>query len=126
MARIADLMTRQPWTVQLDDSLGVARRMIAEREIRHLPVLDGRAVVGMIDERALLGGVDRSRTVADVMLPVHLVDGTTPVEDVLDAMTERHWDAVVVATDDGVDGIFTASDAVRMLRDLMHRRHAHA
>src|SRR5262249_1394004 len=64
MKRMLDVMTRQPWTVQLDDSLAVARRMIAEREIRHLPVLDGGVVVGMVTERDLASTRDRIGTVS--------------------------------------------------------------
>jgi acetoin utilization protein AcuB len=119
MKQIADFMTRQPWTVLLDDSLAVARRMIAEREIRHLPVLDGRRVVGMVTERELAGAFDRMGTVADVMVPAHRVDAETPFGDVLDAMTTNRWDAVVVLGGEHVEGIFTETDAVRVLRDLV-------
>jgi len=119
MKQIADFMTRQPWTVLLDDSLAVARRMIAEREVRHLPVLDGRRVVGMVTERELAGSLDRMGTVADVMVPAHRVDAETPFSDVLDAMTTHRWDAVVVLGGEHVEGIFTETDAVRVLRDLV-------
>ena len=66
-------MTRQPWTVQLDDSLTVARRMMAEREIHHLPVLDGGIVVGMVTDRDLAGTQGRLGTVSDVMVRTHQV-----------------------------------------------------
>jgi acetoin utilization protein AcuB len=121
---LVDLMTPQPWTVQLDDSIAVARRMIAEREIRHLPVLDGGEVVGMCTERDLAAAVDRLGTVADAIEPAHLVSTETPLADVLDLMTAHHWDAVVVLHDGEVEGIFTAGDAVRALRDLVERRAA--
>jgi acetoin utilization protein AcuB len=125
MKRIAEYMTAQPWTVQLDDSLALARRMMAEREIHHLPVVDGGAVVGMVTERDLALAADRLGTVADVMVSVHRVARETPVEDVLDAMTTQRWDAVVVTGDGTVEGIFTAMDAVRVLREVVrHRRRA--
>jgi len=119
MKQISDVMTRQPWTVLLDDSLAVARRMIAEREIRHLPVLDGREVVGMVTERDLAAAPDRLGTVADVMVAAHRVPAETPLGDVLDEMTANHWDAVIVTGHHDVQGIFTATDAVRVLRDLV-------
>jgi acetoin utilization protein AcuB len=124
MKRIADLMTRQPWTVQLDDSLAVARQMIAVREIHHLPVLDGGEVVGMVTERDLALAADRLGTVASTMVPVHCIAAETPLDEVLDAMTAKHLDAIVVTGDGTVEGIFTASDAVRALRDLVRRRSA--
>jgi acetoin utilization protein AcuB len=119
-------MTPQPWTVQLDDSVAVARRMIAEREIHHLPVLDGGAVVGIVTERELARAADRLGTVADVVAPVRRVDIEASLEDVLDDMVTHHSDAVVVTRDAGVEGIFTASDAMRVLRDLLRRRRARA
>ena len=124
MDRIADFMTPQPWTVQLDDSLAVARRMIAEREIHHLPVLDRGEVVGMVTERDLAAATDRLGTVADVMVPVYRVPADATVDETLDAMTSRHKDAVVVMGENGVEGIFTASDAVRVLRQLLREDRA--
>jgi acetoin utilization protein AcuB len=121
MKRIADLMTPQPWTVQLDDSLAVARRMMAEREVHHLPVLDGLLVVGIVTERDLALAADRLGTVEQVMAPVHRVASETPLEDVLDEMATNRWDAVVVSDDGRVEGIFTASDAVYLLRDVVQR-----
>src|SRR5438445_2824236 len=99
MKRIAQLMTAQPWTVQLDDSLAVARQMMAQREIHHLPVLDGGAVVGMVTDRDLALASDRLGTVADVMMSVHRVEPNAPVEHVLAAMATQRWDAVVVPGD---------------------------
>lgn len=124
MKRIGDLMTRQPWTVQLDDSVAVARRMLAEREIHHLPVLDGGKVVGMVTERDVGLAGDRLATVADVYVPVHLVDAKTQLRDVLELMTSKHADAVVVSSGGEVEGIFTASDALRVLADLVRKRAA--
>jgi acetoin utilization protein AcuB len=121
MKRIADYMTRQPWSVQLDDSIGVARQMLAQREIRHLPVLDGDRSVGMVTERELARAADRAgATVEAVMAPAHSVDASASLADVLDAMLSRRSDAVVVTDEAGaVEGIFTAMDAVRLLREQL-------
>lgn len=121
MQRIRDLMTRQPWTVQLDDSLAVARRMIAEREIHHLPVLDGGEVVGIVTEPGLSHAADHLGTVEDVLESALTVSDDTPIDEVLDLMMSRRSDAVVVTGTDGgeVHGIFTATDAVRALREVL-------
>jgi acetoin utilization protein AcuB len=121
MQRIRDVMTSLPWTVQVDDSLAVARRMLAEREIRHLPVLDGAAVIGMVNDRDVALAGDRLGTVADALMPVHQVAADTPFGDVLDQMTVNHWDAVVVTDDGRVEGIFTATDGLRVLADFVRR-----
>jgi acetoin utilization protein AcuB len=126
MRRIADHMTKQPWSVQLDDSLGVARQMLAQREIRHLPVLDGQRIVGMVTERDLALAAERTGATAEAaMAPAHVVELDAALADVLEEMVARRWDAVVVTSADGiVEGIFTAMDAVRLLRDLVKRRAA--
>ena len=112
-------MTRQLWTVQLDDSIAVARRMIAEREIHHLPVIDRGSVVGMVTERDLALAADRLGTVADVVTSVECVEPDETLDEVLERMTARHLDSVVITSDGSVKGIFTSSDAVRALRDAL-------
>ena len=52
--RIGRYMTENPATVNLDDDSGdVARRMI-ELGVRHLPVVDGGRMVGVVSARDLL------------------------------------------------------------------------
>ena len=123
MKRIAQLMTPQPWTVQIDDSIAVARQMMVEREIHHLPVLDGQKVAGIVTQRELARISDRASTVARAMISVPRVAPDTPVEDVLDTMIDERSDAIVVTRESTVEGIFTATDAVRALRELMRARH---
>ncbi len=123
MKRIAQLMTPQPWTVQIDDSIAVARQMMVEREIHHLPVLDGQKVAGIVTQRELARISDRASTVARAMISVPRVAPDTPVEDVLDTMIDERSDAIVVTRENTVEGIFTATDAVRALRELMRARH---
>lgn len=117
-------MTRQPWTVQVDDSLAVARRMFAEREVHHLPVLDGDQLVGILTARDANLAADRLATVGEVMLPVHPVSPDDSLADVLDLMMAKHCDAVVCTDERGVEGIFTAADALRLLAERVHRRAA--
>ncbi|HEU0029102.1 MAG TPA: CBS domain-containing protein [Kofleriaceae bacterium] len=119
-------MTPHPWSVQIDDAVTVAREMLAERAIHHLPVLDQRQLVGMVTERDLILAHNRiAATVEEVMTTAYRVDGEAPLEQVLDWMAERGSDAVVVTEPDGKPiGIFTAMDAIRVLRDLLRRRAA--
>ena len=98
--------------------------MLAEREIHHLPVLDAGKVVGMVTDRDAAQAQERAATVADVLEPIHRVSAETPFSDVLDLMTSHNYDAVVVAENGHVEGIFTASDAVRVLATLVRRRAA--
>lgn len=121
MSTIADYMTPQPWAIQVDDSLSLAREMLAERNIHHLPVLDGEHLVGMLVQRDLtLAAGQVAPTVEEFMTSVHYVDVATPLEEVLQRMDSRGWDAVVVTSgEQRIEGIFTAMDAVRVLGEVL-------
>jgi len=45
---VSDLMTRQVRTCSADDDLGHVSRIMTQNRIRHLPVMDGPKLVGMI------------------------------------------------------------------------------
>jgi CBS domain-containing protein len=45
---VRDIMTRQVYCAAPDDDIEVAMALMTERRIRHLPVLDGGRLVGMI------------------------------------------------------------------------------
>jgi CBS domain-containing protein len=52
--RVKDLMTRAPVTARTDTGVGAAWRLMRERKVRHLPVLDARgALVGIVSDRDL-------------------------------------------------------------------------
>jgi CBS domain-containing protein len=45
---VRDIMTRDVVSVGLDDSSDRCMQIVTERRIRHLPVLDGDAVLGVV------------------------------------------------------------------------------
>jgi acetoin utilization protein AcuB len=124
MRTIGHYMTHQPWSVQADDSIAVARLMLAQRQIRHLPVLDGGKLIGMVTDRELpKPGDGDATTVEQVMTFAQEVDASTAFADALELMEEGRRDAVVITTrEGGVAGIFTSMDAVRLLREKLRSR----
>lgn len=49
---VADIMTQNPVTIRLDDTLQVALKLMDEHHCRHLPVLDREAhLIGIISDR---------------------------------------------------------------------------
>ncbi len=54
-ARIAEVMTKDVVTVGPGTSLREAAKIMADRWIRHLPVVDGGKLVGVISQRDLAG-----------------------------------------------------------------------
>ena len=52
--RVRDWMTRNPETIEASDSTGHAAALMIHGGFRHLPVLDGGAVVGIVSIRDLV------------------------------------------------------------------------
>lgn len=53
--KVRDVMTREPVTVDADVPILDAARLMGEKRIRHLPVVEGDHVLGMIGIRDVLG-----------------------------------------------------------------------
>ena len=73
MTKIADIMTRSLATVQRDETLQAAAQRMKEMDVGALPVLDGKAVAGMVTDRDIAvrgvatGMVAQESLVAEVM-----------------------------------------------------------
>jgi CBS domain-containing protein len=52
--RVGDVMTTQLVTVSPDDDILEAARLMGERKIRHLPVLEGENLLGMVGIREVV------------------------------------------------------------------------
>ena len=73
MTTIADIMTRSIATVQRDETIQAAARRMEEMDVGALPVLDGKAIAGMVTDRDIAvrgvaaGMIPQESLVADVM-----------------------------------------------------------
>jgi len=73
MTTIADIMTRSIATVRRDETLQAAARRMQEMDVGSLPVLDGKAVAGIVTDRDIAvrgvaaGMIPQESLVADVM-----------------------------------------------------------
>lgn len=119
---IGDVMTPQPLTIGREQKLVTAHQMMAENGIHHLPVLDHGALVGIVSQRDLyfvetLAGVDK---LTDKVEDAMTVDARTfapdaALADVAHTMFEEKLGCAVIVERDRVVGIFTATDALRLL-----------
>jgi acetoin utilization protein AcuB len=123
---IKAVMTPFPWSVQLHDSAAHALAMMREHAIRHLPVLDGHALAGIVTDRDLRTCPDDEqahRTVAEFHVPAPFaVDTEEPLDNVLDAMGARHIGAALVLHKGHLAGIFTAHDACRWFAQYLREQ----
>ena len=93
MTTIADIMTRSIATVQRDETLQAAARRMQEMDVGSLPVLDGKAVAGIVTDRDIAvrgvaeGMIPQESLVADVMTEdVRFCRADDSVEQVMDEM----------------------------------------
>lgn len=56
-ANLGDIMTKAPKTLAPTDSAGDALELMRKRKFRHLPVCDGKKIVGMVSIRDLYDAV---------------------------------------------------------------------
>jgi len=126
MPAIERYMSRQPWTISPRDTLAVARERMREHDIRHLPVIDGRELVGIVSARDLymlqsVAGVNACETrVHEAMTEqVYAVPPDAPVAEVATVMSERKLGSAVVMRDGVAQGIFTTVDACRALAEIL-------
>ena len=123
---VRDCMTAAPETIRPGLPLAEAHRLMRERNIRHLPVLDGGKLVGVVSQRDLyliesLKGVNPEEVpVEEAMSPqVWSVAPNTPLADAARYMHEHKDGCAVVVDGEKVVGVFTTTDAMRVLAELL-------
>ena len=124
---IRDYMTRTPKAIGIDESLAVAAQRMRDQGIRHLPVVQDGRLRGVIFLRGIamlenLGEVDiRDVTCGDAMIrEPYIVSAQAPIRRVVTAMREHKYSCAVVVEGAEVVGIFTTTDALRVLGEHLH------
>ena len=124
-------MTREVVTVGPDAGAGEAWGLCREKNIRHLPVVEGGRLVGIVSERDLRdvspprGAYDEESTLAyvrvrDIMsqevVTAHPLD---TIEHAAQVIYENRFNCLPVVADGELAGIITSSDLVRTLVELI-------
>ena len=55
--RVDEVMTRRPMTVAPDDDIVAVARLMGERQVRHLPVVEGDRLLGIVGARDVMGAL---------------------------------------------------------------------
>jgi len=134
---VEEIMSRNPFAVQVTESLGKVMTKLREADVRHLPVLEGDTLVGIVSDRdirsyelpALLELDDPSRARSLLKTPIGeimsgdvvSVNPETDVGEVIDLMIEQKIGAVPVVDPDSTQlvGIVSYIDALRAARDSL-------
>lgn len=121
---IRDIMTSPPVAISPDVTLAEAYRILQEKDIRHLPVVDRGRLVGVITDRDLRlatsclapSPFSPDSRVAEAMCrePV-TADASDPVEDAAARMRERKIGCLPIVEDGRLIGIITGIDLLDAL-----------
>jgi len=120
---VQDVMTPQPLTIGRGESLVTAREMMREHRCGHLPVLEHGELVGMLTKRDLDlladTGVDMNADHANraMTTDAYAVPPDAPLSDVARQMATERYGCAVIIERGRVIGIFTTTDALRVLAD---------
>lgn len=122
-------MTTTPRSLTARDTLAHAFGLMKELQIRHLPVCEGDAAVGVVSDGDLfrvsaMADVNPEKmTAADVMSPhPYTVSPDAPLDEVVTEMASKKIGSAVVVDNHKVVGIFTATDALGAFAELLHTR----
>lgn len=126
--KVSGLMTTNLITVNLKNSLSEANRIFKEKKIRHLPVVSGDKLVGIISYTDILRisfGNTFDQADADEgifeMLSINQIMKHAPVtvspddsiKDAAAVLAQREFHALPVVDDDKLVGIITTTDIMK-------------
>ena len=106
-----------------------AHALMRSHKIRHLPVLDGGKLVGVVSERDLHlietlpgGNPDEVKVEEAMVTDVYVAGPDDPVDTVVDEMATHKYGSVVIIDGRGaIEGIFTTIDALEVLASVLRR-----
>lgn len=134
--KVRELMTAFPYTVRRHQTLQEVVDLMSRHGFRHVPVVEGDAVIGILSYRDLmvsLGQVGKALDVealermeldgtvgAYMTHPVFTVSETADVTDACALVLEHRISALPVTDDEGaLTGILTTFDLVALLAKLV-------
>lgn len=136
---VKDWMTTNVHTVTPKNSFAEALRLMKEKKIKHLPVVEGKKVVGMVSDRDIkqfgpskatsldiyeLNYLLDKTLIKDVMVsPVLTVPAETPVEEAAMTLFDKNIGCLPVIENNELVGIITDRDMYRVLVEISGVRH---
>ena len=137
MLTVAEIMTKEPYTLGPDDNLASARQIMAEHHIRHIPVIssDGN-LIGLVSQRDVLaaedstvlneeggeGSRDQYVAISSIMTaPVQTVDEHAGLRGTAMHLQKNKLGCLPVVDGSKLVGIITDSDFVAIAVNLMEQ-----
>ena len=136
---VSDWMTKKVYTVEPDDYLSDAITLMKDRGIKHLPVVKGDKIKGIISDRDIKEYTPSKATCLDVyelhyllaktrikeLMTTKVVTTTpdTPVEEAAMILLDRNIDCLPVLDGGNLVGIISDRDIFHSLVDITGVRH---
>ena len=131
MLLVRDSMTREVVTLSPRATAGEALALCRERRIRHLPVVEGGRLIGLVSDRDLrsatpaLGDPERATALNEIKVVDHMSREVVtalpddPIELAAKSMREERVGCLPVMNGEGIAGIITTSDVVEAMMHLV-------
>ncbi len=136
---VSDWMTKRVYTVSPDDYLSDAIALMRERRIKHVPVVKGGKLRGIISDRDIKEFTPSKATTLDIYELHYLLAKTqikdimqtkvstiapdTPVEEAAMLLLDRNIGCLPVVDEGKIMGIISDRDIYRALVDITGVRH---
>ena len=139
MLTVAEIMTREPYTLGPDDTLATARELLAEHHIRHIPIVSEEGLlIGLVSQRDVLAAADSSvlnpdgesspeRNVALSAImssPVQTADESASLRGTAMHLQKNKLGCLPILRKSKLVGIITDSDFVAIAVNLMEQLEA--
>ena len=133
--KVGDCMTTEPISIGEDTSMKEAAVLLRQHHIRHLPVVEGRVLVGIVTDRdirkaspSLLSGVDTSKY-EEVLVDTPIsrimtrepftVTVDTDLREVVQLLIDKNIGGIPVVNGKELIGIFTEVHALKVLVSVL-------
>lgn len=127
---VLERMTAGAHSIAAHQPLSAAHELMRQHDIRHLPVLRGGKLVGLVSQRDLhlvetLRDVDPKAVPVDEAMThdVFTTSPHAPLGHVAREMAQRKLGSAVVVDGGRVVGVLTTVDALHALADLLDEAH---
>ena len=131
---VREIMMGSPVTLKPEDNLNLASDVISLGRIRHIPIVDGGRLVGIVSERDLIGAAaarifglkrkSKSALLKSVLIKevmkkrVVTTAPDAPIKDVAHLMADKKIGCVPVVSEGVVVGLVTTTDILRYVESL--------
>ena len=129
---ISAIMTKDVITLNTSDTLETAERLFKQNHIRHIPVVSGKSIKGMLSLTDLLrisfaDAVDETEDYVDTIVynmftieqvmakNLISVASKTTIKDVAEILSKKEFHAIPVVDNNKLVGIVTTTDLINYL-----------